>query len=552
MSSIKCECGHVNPEGTDICQNCGRPLSAEEKEKRLADMRYDGAAIRSMTHKRSIVDKVWNFFSSVKIGVSIIIAILVAAAIGTFLPQVFYVPAANEAQAAQYYEEHYGTFGKIYNALGLSDLYGSWWFMALVGLLGISLVVVSLDRGIPLYKSLKNQRTARHPSFMKRQRLFGEGKVADPDAVMAKAKEKLKEERYRIKEEDGAILAEKGRWSRWGPYVNHAGLIIFLLGVMLRALPGFYVDESMWIREGETLAVKGAPGLFIENKGFSYEVYSKDNAKEVFGEAIDRVGTVASKYQTDVALYKQPENALPGSTEKEYVKDYSIVVNKPLKYEGYSIFQMDFKLDELKSMTFALENKETEKPVGELTIDLANPEKEYDLGNGSKVRILDYYPDFSGFEDGEPQSATPIPNNPAFLFKMFTPEKPEGETSFVAIRQTLEPLGENEYRMAFQNADTRNVSGLTIRKDKTIPIISLGGLIFLLGVAQSSYFNHRRFWIRRTEDGKLLVAGHTNKNWVALKRELDKAAEYAGLPKYSDQRDPEEAIDANTEGDSKA
>src|SRR5690606_14487944 len=281
MSFIKCECGHQNPEGTDICQNCGRPLSTEEKSKRLADMRYDGAAIRSMTHKRTVVDKIWNFFSSVKIGVSIIIAILVASAIGTILPQVFYVPATSEAQAAQYYEDTYGLFGKIYNALGLSDLYGSWWFMTLVGMLGISLVVVSLDRGIPLYKSLKNQRVDRHPRFLKRQRLYGEGNVQDPDAVMQKAAEKLKEKRYKIREKNGALLAEKGRWARWGPYVNHLGLIIFLFGVMLRALPGFYVDESMWIREGEISAVKGAPGLYLENKGFSFDMYTQENTNEV-------------------------------------------------------------------------------------------------------------------------------------------------------------------------------------------------------------------------------------------------------------------------------
>jgi cytochrome c biogenesis protein len=551
MSSIKCECGHLNPEGTDICQNCGRPLSTEEKSKKLADMRYDGAAIRSKTHKRTVVDKIWNFFSSVKIGVSIIIAILVASAIGTILPQVFYIPGggANEAQTARYYEDNYGIFGQIYNALGLSDLYGSWWFMTLVGMLGISLVVVSLDRGIPLYKSLKNQRIDRHPSFLKRQRLYGEGQVDDPDAVMKKAAEKLKSQRYNIREKNGALLAEKGRWARWGPYVNHLGLILFLFGVMLRALPGFYVDESMWIREGETLAVKGAPGLYLENKGFTFDVYTQENTDEVFSEAIDRVGSVASNYQTDVALYETPEGELPGSTNADFVKEYSIVVNKPLKHEGFHIFQMDFKLDELSAMTFALENKETGESLGELTVNLDDPQKEYDLGNGAKVELLDYYPDFSGFEDGEPQTATPVPNNPAFLFKMFTPEAPDGETSFVAIRQTLEPLGENTYKLAFQKADTRDVSGLTIRKDKTIPVIVLGGVIFMIGVVQGSYFNHRRFWIRKSDDGKIQVAGHTSKNWVALQRELDAVTEYAGLPAYTDQRDKEEQTD-KPEGDS--
>lgn len=543
MSVIKCECGHINPEGTDICQNCGRPLSKEEKSKKLADMRYDGAAIRSKTHKRTLVDKIWNFFSSVKVGVSIIIAILIASSIGTILPQVFYVPATNAAQAAQYYEDTYGMFGKIYNALGLSDMYGSWWFMTLVGMLGISLVVVSLDRGIPLYKSLKNQRIDRHPSFLKRQRLYGEGKVNDADVVIDKAVQKLKEQRYKIREKNGAFLAEKGRWSRWGPYVNHAGLIIFLLGVMLRAVPGAYVDESMWIREGETIAVKGAPGLFLENKKFSMDVYSQENTDEVFSEAIERVGSVISNFQTDVVLYELPEDALPGSTDAELVKEYSIVVNKPLQHDGYSIFQMDYKLNELKSMTFALENKATGESFGELTIELSNPEKEYVLENGASVELLDYYPDFSGFEDGEPQTATPIPNNPAFIFKMVTPENPDGEISFIAIQQTVEPFGENQYKMAFQTADMRNVSGLTIRKDATIPIIALGGTIFMIGLVQGSYFNHRRFWIRKSADGSIQIAGHTSKNWVALKRELDEVTEYAGLPLYTDQRDKEKQAD---------
>lgn len=44
----------------------------------------------------------------------------------------------------------------------------------------------------------------------------------------------LKKRNYNVKVEDGNVLAEKGRFSRWGPYVNHIGLIIFLFGAMLR------------------------------------------------------------------------------------------------------------------------------------------------------------------------------------------------------------------------------------------------------------------------------------------------------------------------------
>lgn len=544
MDKIVCTCGNVNPAGTELCESCGRPLSQEIKEKKLVDMRYEGSARRSQTYNKTIIDKIWNFFSSVKVGMWIIVAILVAAAIGTILPQVFYVPAVSEADIAAYYERVYGTFGKVYYELGLSDLYSSWWFQTLVGMLGISLVIASLDRVIPLYKSLKKQKTKRHISFLSRQRIYGIGNVEEPLDSLNKAEEKLNTMRYKVKREGNAILAEKGRFSRWGPYVNHLGLIIFLFGVMLRAIPGFYVDETMWLREGETLYIPKTNGYFLESKDFIYETYSKEESEEVFGEAIDRVGTIAKNYQSDVVLYKGADDAIAGKPDDlKPIKEESIQVNEPLKFDNFSVFQMDFRLDELKSMTFQLQDKASKESFGEFTIDLANPQVEYQLKDGYKVEIMDYYADFTGFEDGVPQSQSPLPNNPAFLVKMYSPEFPKGETSFVMIKETLEPLGENQHKIAFQSVETRDVSGLTIRKDLTLPLLGLGGLIFMIGVAQGSYWNHRRIWLQQLEDGQVVIAAHTNKNWLSIQKDLDAVSKVAILPPYEDQQD----LDAKAE-----
>lgn len=546
MNKIHCQCGHENPFGTVLCEKCGQPLTEEAKQSKLVDMRYEGSARRSQTYKSSVIDKIWNFFSSVKVGVSIIVAVLVTSAIGTLFPQKIYVPAQTEAEIAAYYERLYGFVGVLYYKLGFHDMYSSWWFKVLVGMLGISIIIASVDRVVPLYKSLKKQRVKRHPSFMYKQRIYGEGQVTQPDETIAKAEEKLKELRYNVKVEDGALLAEKSRFSRWGPYVNHTGLIIFLLGILMRGIPGFYVDETMWIREGDIRAIPGTNGYYLENKQFILENYTKEEADEVFGEALDRVGSIAKNYQTDVTLYKQPEEGLPGTEKLEFVKDYSIIVNKPLKFEGFNVFQMDYRLDELKSMTFQLTDKETDASLGEFTVDLVEPEPVYELDNGAKVELLGYYADYAGIEDGEPVSKSPIPNNPAFIFKMTTLEKPEGEKSFVAIRQTLE-AEENQYKVKFVNAETRNISGLTIRKDKTLYILLLGGIIFMIGVIQGSYWNHRRIWIQQSEKG-LLLAAHTNKNWFSLKKELDKVKEFAALPDYEDRQDKERVANVK-EGD---
>src|SRR5690606_17017839 len=137
--------------------------------------------------------------------------------------------------------------------------------------------------------------------------------------------EQFKKLKYNVKLEDGAMLAEKGRFSRWGPYVNHTGLIIFLAGILLRGLPGFYIDEEMWIREGERKAIPSAPGYYIESEGFTMEYYSKEEADEVFGEALDKAGMIAKNYQTDAILYKDKDGALPGTTELEEVKRHPII-----------------------------------------------------------------------------------------------------------------------------------------------------------------------------------------------------------------------------------
>ena len=220
----------------------------------------------------------------------------------------------------------------------------------------------------------------------------------------------------------------------------------------------------------------------------------------------------------------------------EKVKDAQIRVNEPLKFETFAVYQSEYKMNELDRMIFALSNKETNEEFGNISIDLNNPEKHYQLSEGYSVEMLSYFPDFEFNKDNEPSTKSKIPNNPAFIFKMFTPDHPEGEVSFVAIKQTIEPNGNNEYKMSFKSVETKNVSGLTIRKDLTLWILVLGGIIFMIGVIQGAYWYHRRIWIQNV-NGEVWVAGHTNKNWFGLKKEIESVLKGTGLNLPMDQLD---------------
>ena len=533
MNEIKCECGHVNLFGTILCESCGKSLSGTEEWK-PSDMRYEGSARRSQTYNRTIVDKIWNFFSSVKVAIWLLVITLIVSAAGTILPQKMYIPPSVSPET--FYGENYGWFGKVYYALGLHELYSQWWYMLLLASIGVSLCICSLDRAVPLYRALKSQGVRRHESFLKRQRLFGVTKGENLEEAVVKLKENLLKKRYRIREEGNAILAEKGRFSRWGPYVNHVGLIIFLFGAMLRFFPGMYVDEVLAIKEGERKEIPGTGGkYFLENKQFIHEVYDK-NEHEAFAAALEKKGQIDKNFQTDVVLYKRSGDTVPGGEVKlKKEKEESIRVNEPLKFDDYALYQMDFR-PILTGMSFLLIDKETDEELGEVRIDLDNPESRYDLGNGYAVEILDYFPDFDLNEEGLPVTRSKAPHNPAFVFEMKAPDRPDGEISFVAVQQTMEPYGNNKYKMQFSGIETKNVSVLTVRKDLTLWIFALGGLVFLVGLALGSYWNHRRIWIQKREQ-EIWLAAHTNKNWFGFKRELKAVLAGTGINEPQDRHE---------------
>src|SRR5699024_11447399 len=83
------------------------------ENKRLLNMRYDGTARRSQTYRRSLIDKTWGFFSSVKVGVWLIVIALISSGLGTIFPQAMYIPAdAVSRDPAVFYEAQYGILGK--------------------------------------------------------------------------------------------------------------------------------------------------------------------------------------------------------------------------------------------------------------------------------------------------------------------------------------------------------------------------------------------------------------------------------------------------------
>ncbi|MBO8163060.1 MAG: cytochrome c biogenesis protein ResB [Brevibacillus sp.] len=527
----KCECGHTNPVGTVLCEFCGKPVE-ENGDRAFPSMRYEGMARRSQTHNKTLVDHVWNFFSSVKIAIILIVITLIAAAVGTIFPQQRYipVPVSGESGVAAFYKDTYGMLGEIYYLLGFHKLYSSWWFVTLLVMIGMSLVICSLDRIVPLYKALSKPRVNPHLSFLKGQRLRGEcepGSDFAADETLAQAAAILKKKGYRIYREGSTLLGEKARFSRWGPYVNHIGLILFLLGVLLRGLPGMYLDEFIWVREGQTVAVPETP-YYLKNVEYKTEYYREDE----FPEQLDLENRLIPKnFQTDAVLYVNENADLPGAEPKlREVKSGSITVNNPFVYEDLYLYQASNQEMQLAALNFTLIDKQAgNKELGRVKLDLYEPEQEQVVAEGITVRVISYFPDFYMDESGQPATRTSQPNNPMFAVEVRSAQDGAAEKMIYVSGRIIPESEGGRYTLQIEMPDFTDITGLMVRKDKMLPLIYFGSFVVMVGLVMGFYWQHRRIWLH-LEQGRLYLAGHTNKNWFGLKREAEFLVEQLALP----------------------
>lgn len=532
IENTKCECGHQNRVGTVLCEACGKPLLEGEITGDLLEMRYDGVARRSQRVNPNIIDRIWNFFSSVKVAVYLIIITLIGAMFGTIFEQ-----ESNfiRFDPSTFYKEKYGTIGEIYYRLGLSHTYESWWFILLLVMIGASLVICSLDRVLPLYKALSKQKIRKHMEFLTRQKVVYQGDIGiDGEDFVQQAIQPLRKRHYRVYTEGNALLAEKQRFSRWGPYVIHIGLIIFLLAVLFRGLPGLHMDEHYWFPEGEATRIPGTD-YYLENERFTVEYYTEDEMSEDFRQT----GKIVPKlYETRAILYKCAAHCQDPSKEPqlEEVARHPIQVNSPLVYEGLKAYQFDFDLTpKLRAVHPALINAKTGESYGKFKLDMQDPERKYEAGPYT-LTLHNKYMDFSLNERAQPVSLSGEPNAPAFLFLIQGPQLPAEGVQYLYFPKQID---KERFQ---QDAINRQLSGqeaileldvqgmedvdfiasssyLNIRIDRVMPFVWLGLGIVMLGLILGFYWQHRRIWLR-VDDGKLTLGGHTSKNWFGMRREV--------------------------------
>jgi cytochrome c biogenesis protein len=439
--------------------------------------------------------------------------------IGTVIPQ-------NENPAA--YFRAYGEFAyKIFDFLGIFDMYHSWWFQFLILLLTINIVVCSIDRLSATWKVI----FAKNPLFsLSRFRALSQKEIFThklSPKELSTVYEKFISNQFghtRLEKTDKGlcIFAEKWRWTRFGVYIVHFSVILLLLGGLIGSVFGF--QGFAMIPENEKI-----DSIRIRNTGqvraLGFEVLCDD-----FNISFYENGT-PKEYRSSITII---ENNKP-----VYKKD--IIVNDPLRYKGINIFQSSYG----KMPSGALHDKKNHQtdPLEDITLNFASKKsgKVYkietvigkpmdipeDLG---KFIIVEYRKsaEFGGQNIGQAYIGilTPKDKDPVKIIL------PLNFPNFDKMRRGAVVISVAEQQAKRFNpgekSDQRYYTGLQITKDPGVWVVYTGFILMIIGIFITFFMSHQRMCIEIVKTGKnsqVMVSGTSNKNKLAMQNNIKKMAE---------------------------
>jgi len=447
--------------------------------------------------KSDLLDRTWDFFASVRVATVLLFLLAVASVAGTLIPQEGQYDSWMPPE--QFYPTKYGPLtGAWLMRLGLTHAYSSWWFLMLLGGVAASLLVCSLQRFVPLWRAIHRPPVAPVGGFLHHlsHRITCDRSVPEPLTAVQRGLRRLG---YRVTVQDDRLLAEKGRWQRWGPYVLHTGLLLLMVGAALRVVPGFYSDQTLWVNDGEVVRVPGAD-WYLKNERFTAEFYADGRPK----------------------LYATAAVVIDGGQE---VRHQTIKMNEPLQYKGLALYQSSYSTT-IGTAEVVLQTRGADgtlKDAGPLSIDLQQPAREYQVGD-YRLQLVDYFPDFAFDDAGKPTSRSADPNNPAIRFTISGYDKNLWLFLLYPDMQ-FDPAAPYQFRLT--GMSPRSATGLRVKRDTGLPVIWAGLFIISLGTGLAFYLSHRRVWAMVDGD-RVLLSGQAFRDKLGFARELKRLA--AALP----------------------
>ena len=268
---------------------------------------------------------VWRTLRSMRTALILLLVVAVASVFGSLVPQV----GVNRAAVIRLFLDR-PLLARIYDGLGLFDVYGSWWFTLTYALLLISLASCLAPRTRAWWRGRGRQPQAARE--LEGMRHFAEAEVPlAPDRVLDRARKVLRRRRFRVVPAEPGLAAEKGRARESGSLLFHWSLFLLLIGAVLGK--GFGFSGQGTIVEGETWTEAHASydGPPVEGRFFSEGMHRGFQVHLVDFDASFHSSGVPRDFVSRVEV-----------TERSGSRRAEIRVNDPLSVEGVKLYQQGY------------------------------------------------------------------------------------------------------------------------------------------------------------------------------------------------------------------
>lgn len=470
-----------------------------------------------------IGNRVLDFISSVRFGVSLLISLVVLSMIGMLIIQ------QNVDGFDAYFASLTPAERLVYGRLGFFDIYHSWYFNFLLLVLSLNIVLASIDRFPSAWSYIvKPKLWATKKWLFAQQQSASVGFVDQTsEGVIQKTKAAFEKHGLRstVSEKNGDlyVFGERGKYNRIGAYIVHVALLTLFLGHFVALQTGFDADVRM-IPGQETDQIQMIQFDLDKKEKFNVQLPFSLTCTDIEQKLIDPRGSIDVTNTLDWRTQMKVSDPEYGET----VADISM--NKPFSYRGYRFFQAQtIPVGNAREITLDLTSQATGEKQKVTIPRLGNST----LPDGTNVEFAEFLPDFV-LNGDKPDTRSGEYNNPAAVLSVTPPGGQRirvfamgGATAQNAPMLSAPKAGYKWGLTAYEKSPFAHV--LSIKYDPfngAFIAWYFGGFGLIGALCFVFFFSHKRVWalVEKGENGstEVTLGGNTNRNHVGFEEKFKK------------------------------
>lgn len=429
-------------------------------------------------------NSLWSFFSSVKLTLVLLFLMVVLFVVATLIPQQSVSP----------------------EFAWLSDIYHSRVFYILMALFSLNLMICSLNR-LPL--TIRQYRAPHFPppsglfeNLPQNRTIQTHEKMEDVEQMVeASLSSKISNVQKTNSEKGHLFYRGRGRFSLFGVYMAHLGVLVIIAGAVVGSIWGFQAEIRL--SEGQESNV-----VQLAKSGAEHQLDFDVRCEKFVVEFYD---TGAPKtYRSDLSF----------SREGRVVHQGSVSVNHPLSFNGLRFYQANYGVSEDSRAYLRYEN--TDRENREISV---SPGEIFDLPDQkAKATVLRVEEDIMQLGPAVKLRIETDKGKVEFWVFQHIKEIAEVNPGLFSAVPVFNPGLFQPLVFSLQRVENQFFTGLQIVRDPGVPFVLTGGIMLLIGIIVIFFISHQRVWVsvEQEPDGvKIRVAGRSNRYNEASQRQLD-------------------------------